>query len=257
MTDHFLPNLTSRQIAQLPEKDKTVIVLPIASIEQHGPHLPVYTDSIITQEVLSRSLQILPESFPIYYLPQMSYGKSNEHIHYPGTITLSAETLMRVLMEIGENVARSGFKRLIILNGHGGNTEIIDFVIRDIREKTGLMVFALHIFLRVAAPTEGLSKMEQIFGIHAGDIETSVLLCCAPNLVHMELAPDGIPERLLHQGTPPFMGALNFAWLVDDIAPEGVLGNPHTAEATRGAKYLNDAAIQIAEAIKQVYNFSF
>jgi creatinine amidohydrolase len=257
MTDHFFPNLTSRQIAQLPEKDNTIIVLPIASIEQHGPHLPVYTDSIITQEVLSRSLQLLPENFPIFYLPPLSYGKSNEHIHYPGTITLTAETLMRVLMEIGESIARSGFKRLVILNGHGGNTEIIDFMIRDIRQKTGLLAFALHVFLRVAPPTEGLSNTELVYGIHAGDIETSVLLSCAPNLVHMDQAPDGIPERLLHQGTPPFMGALNFAWLIDDIAPEGVLGNPNTAEAARGEFYLNNAAIQVAEAFKQVYDFSF
>lgn len=257
MTEHFLTNLTSRQIAQLPEKDNAVIVLPIASIEQHGPHLPVYTDSIITQEVLSRSLRLLPEEFPVYYLPQISYGKSNEHIRFPGTITLTAETLMRVLMEIGESVARSGFKRLVILNGHGGNTEVIDFVIRDIREKTGLMVFALHIFLRVAPPTEGLSNSELVYGIHAGDIETSVLLCCAPDLVHMEQAPEGIPEKLLRQGTPPFMGALNFAWLMDDIMPEGVLGNPRTADANRGEKYLHDAAIQVAEAFKQVRSFSF
>ncbi len=89
MDIHFLPHLTSRQIAQMPEKDSAVIVLPIASIEQHGPHLPVYTDSIITQEVLSRSLDLLPENFPVYYLPHMAYGKSNEHIHFPGTITFN------------------------------------------------------------------------------------------------------------------------------------------------------------------------
>ncbi len=160
--------------------------------------------------------------------------------------------MLHMLMEIGESVARSGFKRLVILNGHGGNTEVIDFAIRDIREKTGLLVFALHIFLRIAPPTAGLSETEQMYGIHAGDVETSVLLKCVPELVHMNLAPHGIPERLLKQGTTPFMGDLNFAWLIDDIAPEGVLGNPLTADPKRGEQYLQDAAIQVAKAFQKI-----
>lgn len=257
MKQNFLPYMTSRQIGSLPDKEHAVVVLPIASIEQHGPHLPIYTDSIITQEVLNRSLALLPEEFPVFCLPHLAYGKSNEHIRFPGTITLSAETLLHVLMEIGESVARSGFKRLVILNGHGGNTEIIDFAIRDIREKTGLLVFAMHIFLRVAPPTEGLSDNELTYGIHAGDVETSVLLKCKPELVHLDQAPDGIPERLVEQGTPPFMGALNFAWLMDDIAPEGVLGNPRTADPARGEKYLHDAALQVAQSLHQVKDFTF
>lgn len=257
MDAHFLPHLTSRQIANIEDKEHAVVVLPVASIEQHGPHLPVYTDSIITQEVLQRSLNLLGDEPGIYTLPHLAYGKSNEHVHFAGTVTLTAETLLHVLMEIGESVARSGFKRFVILNGHGGNTEVIDFAIRDIREKTGLMVFALHLFLRVAVPEEGLSESEKVFGIHAGDVETSVLLRCTPDLVHMDQAPHGIPERLLAQETPPFMGALNFAWLTDDIAPEGVLGNPHTADPVRGEKYLDDAARQTAAALQQVRHFSF
>ncbi len=132
-SSRFLPYLTTDQVADLP-KEQAVVVLPIASIEQHGPHLPIYTDSIIVQEVLGRTLALLPDDFSVWVLPLLSYGKSNEHAGFAGTVTLTSETLIRVLKEIGASIARSGFRRFAILNGHGGNTEIIDFVIRDIRE---------------------------------------------------------------------------------------------------------------------------
>jgi creatinine amidohydrolase/Fe(II)-dependent formamide hydrolase-like protein len=253
----FLPYLTSTQIAELPHKDRAVIVLPLASIEQHGPHLPVYTDSIICQEVLGRTLDRLPEDFPIWLLPLLSYGKSNEHIAFAGTMTLAAETLMRVLKEIGASVSRSGFRRLAIVNAHGGNTEVVDFVIRDIREQTKLFVFALHLYLRVATPSVGLSEAEQIYGIHAGDVETSILMHCRPELVNRELAPNSIPKHLRTFKQPPFMGPLTFAWLTEDIAPNGVMGDATVATAAKGAHFLDDAATQTAELLRQIADFRF
>ncbi|MCC6188753.1 MAG: creatininase family protein [Anaerolineales bacterium] len=254
---HFLPYQTSPQIADLPDKDKAVVILPIASVEQHGPHLPVYTDSLIVQEVLDRALARLPEEFPVWVLPLLAYGKSNEHSAFAGTITLTSETLIRVLKEIGGSVARSGFKRLVILNGHGGNTEIADFVIRDIREQTGLLVFALHVYLRVAPPSAGLTEDEQVYGIHAGDVETSILLCCHPELVRRELAPASIPAHLKTFKHPPFMGPLTFAWLTPDITANGVLGDATVANAEKGERYLSDAATQIAELLRDIADFSF
>src|SRR5512145_2602684 len=161
----FLPYLTSEQVAHLPDKERCVVVLPLASIEQHGPHLPLFTDSIIAQEVLRRALRLLPEHVHVWHLPLLAYGKSNEHAGFAGTMTLTSETLIRVLKDIGQSVARSGFRRFAIVNAHGGNTEIVDFVIRDIREQTGLLVFALHLYLRVAVPRQGLSEAEQQYGI--------------------------------------------------------------------------------------------
>jgi creatinine amidohydrolase len=254
---YFLPLQTSKQIAELPNKEQAVIVLPIASIEQHGPHMPVYTDSIIGQEVLARSLKLLPEGFPIWVLPLLPYGKSNEHAGFPGTFTLTSETLIKVLKEIGDNVARNGFRRFVILNSHGGNTEIIDFVIRDIREKTNLLVFALHIGLRVATPNEGLSEIEKIYGIHAGDVETSMLLHCTPEFVKREFAPNGLPVHLEEMDTPPFMGALNFAWLTRDIAPLGVLGDATVATPEKGSKFLTDAAVEVAGLFQKIKDFEF
>ena len=253
----FLPYLTSREVAHLPDKERAAIVLPLASIEQHGPHLPVFTDSIILEEVFDRALAILDDDCPVYFLPLQAYGKSNEHSGIAGTMTLSSRTLTRVISDIAESVDRSGFRRLVILNGHGGNTEIVDFIIRDIRERTGLMVFALHPLLRIAVPSEGLSDAEKVYGIHAGDVETSILLRCRPDLVHMELAPSSLPEHLQSLKYPPFVGPLNFAWLMPDISSSGVLGDATQAAPEKGEHFLSDAAAQVAELLGEIVDFRF
>jgi len=253
----FLPYLTTHQVANLPQKERTVVVLPLASIEQHGPHLPLFTDSIIVQEVLDRALGLLPKDFPVWVLPLLPYGKSNEHARYPGTITLTSETLLRVLKEIGASVARSGFRRLAILNGHGGNAEVVDLVIRDIREQTGLLVFALHVYLRVAVPSAGLTQAERTYGIHAGDVETSILLRCRPDLVKRELAPASLPTHLQTLKYPPFMGPLTFAWLTEDLTPTGVLGDATAADPAKGERFLSDAAIQTADLLRVIADFHF
>lgn len=255
--DRFLPYLTRRQMEMMRDKEKAAIIQPIGSTEQHGPHLPAFTDCIIAQEVLCRALSLVPTDLPVWTLPLLPYGKSNEHAGLAGTITLTSETMIKVLKEIGISIVRNGFRRLVILNAHGGNTEIIDVVIRDLREITDLLVFGLHIGLRVAVPQEGLSESERIYGIHAGDAETSMMLDCAPELVHMEWAVDGTPANLEKLNTHPFLGALNFAWLTKDIAPDGVIGNPKTADAKRGGDYLEGAAREVADLLTQVVEFSF
>ena len=255
-SSRFLPHLTTDQVAELP-KERAVVILPIASIEQHGPHLPIYTDTIIVQEVLNRTLVLLPDDFPVWILPLLPYGKSNEHAGFAGTVTLTSETLIQVLKEIGASVARSGFRRFVILNGHGGNTEIIDFVIRDIREQTGLLVFALHLYLRVATPSAGLTEAEKVYGIHAGDVETSILLRCRPDLVKRELAPASLPAHLQTLKYPPFMGPLTFAWLTQDITPTGVLGDATQADPAKGERFLSDAAAETADLLREIADFRF
>lgn len=253
----FLPYLTTEQVVNLPRKERAVVVLPLASIEQHGPHLPTFTDSIIVQEVLGRALALLPEDLPIWVLPLLAYGKSNEHAAFAGTITLTSETLIQVLKDIGQSVARSGFCRFAILNGHGGNTEIVDFVIRDIREQTGLLVFALHLFLRVATPSSGLTAEERRYGIHAGDVETSILLRCRPDLVKKDLAPASLPSHLQTFKYEPFMGPLTFAWLTQDITDTGVLGDATVADPDKGERFLAHGATQTADLLRTIVDFDF
>jgi creatinine amidohydrolase/Fe(II)-dependent formamide hydrolase-like protein len=249
--------LTTEEVSNLPQKERAVIALPVASIEQHGPHLPLYTDSLIVQEVLKRTLAHLPDDFPLWMLPLQSYGRSNEHAGFSGTVTLTSETLARVLKEIGDNVARSGFRRFVIVNGHGGNTEVIDFVIRDIRERTGLMVFALHLYLRVAVPSEGLTEVERVYGIHAGDVETSILLRCHPELVRKDRVPTSLPDHLRALKAPPFMGPLTVAWLTQDLTTSGVLGDASLATQEKGERFLNEAAEQTADLLRKIADFEF
>lgn len=253
----FLPYLTAEEVATLPQKERAVVALPIASVEQHGPHLPLYTDSLIVREVLNRTLAQLPDDFPFWMLPLQSYGRSNEHAGFSGTVTLTSETLVRVLKEIGDSVARSGFRRFVIVNGHGGNTEVIDFVIRDIREKTGLMVFALHLYLRVAVPSDGLTEAEQVYGIHAGDVETSILLRCHPELVREDRVPASLPDHLQTMEAPPFMGPLTFAWLTHDLTESGVLGDASLATQEKGERFLSEAAEQTADLLRKIADFEF
>ena len=254
--DRFLPYLSAREIEEL-DKENSIILLPIASIEQHGPHLPVYTDSLIAREVLDRILTKSKDDLPLYTLPLLSYGRSVEHLGFSGTVSLSSETLLCVLQEIAGSVSRMGFRRLVILNAHGGNSELIDVAMRDIRTQNDLFVFGLHVFLRIGVPKIGLSEEEMIFGIHAGDIETSILLHSHPELVQMDHAPDAIPGHLLDGKTPPFADPLNFAWLTRDITKTGVLGNARTADPVRGGQYLEDAASECVQLLEKVSRFSF
>jgi creatinine amidohydrolase/Fe(II)-dependent formamide hydrolase-like protein len=255
----FLPYLTSLQLEQLPDKDKAVIILPIASIEQHGPHLPAYTDSILGLETLNRALSRLPDDFPAWFLPLLPYGKSNEHAELAGTFTLSTQTCIQVLMEIGRSVANNGFKRLAIFNSHGGNNEIVDLVIRDLRQETDLYLFGLHTLSFCFDPPliAGLSEDEKLFGIHAGYDETSSLLHICPELVNMNLAPESIPHYLKSFSNPPFMGKLNFAWMITDLTSTGMVGNAKTADAARGDQSLSYMADELADLFHKINAFEF
>src|SRR5450432_360601 len=135
--------LNWKQVDALP-REQTLLVLPTAAIEQHGHHLPLATDTLINNLLLGRALQKLPAELPVYALPPVHYGKSNEHIGFPGTMSVSASTFMAVLRDIGSSVAASGFKRLVLFNTHGGNSSLIDVMARDLRAEFGLRVFCLH-----------------------------------------------------------------------------------------------------------------
>ena len=232
----YLPYLTATDVKGLPKADAAVI-LPVASIEQHGPHLPVVSDTLIGQVLLARALEQAPEDARLWVLPPLVYGKSNEHRAFPGTFTLSAATLSAVIHDIADGVARSGFRRLILLNSHGGNPGVLSHVARDVREKTGLMVFPLTVFL-MGLPDEEHDDDEARWGTHAGEWETSLLLHLAPELVRTERMdslgqlprmPDGIEHLTLR-------GAVTFAWLSQDVSATGVMGDPRKSTPERGRK---------------------
>jgi creatinine amidohydrolase len=175
-----LAYLNWKQVDALP-RESTLLVLPTAAIEQHGHHLPLATDTLINNLLLGRALEKLPAELLIYALPPVHYGKSNEHIGFPGTLSVSASTFMAVLRDLGASIASAGFKKLVLYNTHGGNTSLIDVMARDLRAEFGLRTFALHGSAGVSF--EGLSPQERTYGFHAGEVETSFLLASVPELV--------------------------------------------------------------------------
>jgi creatinine amidohydrolase len=245
--------LNWKQVDALP-RESTLLVLPTAAIEQHGPHLPLATDTLINNLLLGYALERVPAEMPVYALPPVCYGKSNEHIGFPGTLSVSASTFMAVVRDVGSSVASAGFKKLVLYNTHGGNTSLIDVMARDLRAEFGLRTFALHGSGGICF--EGVSKQERTYGFHAGEIETAFLLAAVPQMVDRSaytvnyIADVEKPELLRPENAPAV-----FAWLTRDIAASGVLGDPRPATAENGARWISDAAARIAAALEVMFRF--
>ena len=245
--------LTWKQVDALP-RATTLLVLPTAAIEQHGHHLPLATDTLINNLLLGKALDRVPADLPIYALPPVCYGKSNEHIGFPGTLSISAQTFLAVVRDIGASIAASGFTRVVLYNTHGGNTSLVDVLARDLRAEFGLRTFSL--FGSAGAKFEGVSPQERAYGFHAGEIETAYLLHATPELVHTDqytsnyIARVDQPELLKPEGS-----SANFAWLTKDIAPSGVMGDPTPATAENGERWINEAADRLAEILVAMVNF--
>ena len=244
--------LNWKQVDALP-RESTLLVLPTAAIEQHGHHLPLATDTLINDLILGKALALIPEELPIYALPPVCYGKSNEHIGFPGTMSVSAQTFLAVVRDLGASIAASGFNKVVLYNTHGGNSSLVDVLARDLRAEFGLRTFSLF---GSPANFEGVSPQERAYGFHAGEIETAFLLHATPSLVDTSaytsnyIARVENPELLKPEGS-----SANFAWLTRDIAPSGVMGDPTPATAEHGETWSNEAAARIAQLLVAMYNF--
>jgi creatinine amidohydrolase len=245
--------LTWKQVDALP-RAQTLLVLPTAAIEQHGHHLPLATDTLINNLLLGKALERISSDLPIYALPPVCYGKSNEHMGFPGTLSVSAQTFLAVVHDLGASVAASGFTKLVLYNTHGGNTSLVDVIARDLRAEFGLRTFAL--FGSAGASFEDVSQQERTYGFHAGELETAFLMHGIPELVHLSEFTSNYIARVDEPGLlKPEGSAANFAWLTKDIAPSGVLGDPTGATAEKGARWVDEAAGRVADALIAMYHF--
>lgn len=245
--------LTWKQVDALP-RETTLLILPTAAIEQHGHHLPLATDTLINNLLLGKALARVPADLPIYALPPLCYGKSNEHLGFPGTLSVSAQTFMALIRDIGASITAGAFKKVVLYNSHGGNTPLVDVMARDLRAEFGLCTFSL--FGSAGARFDGVSEQERTYGFHAGEIETAFLMHATPELVHTDwytsnyIARVDQPELLKPEGS-----SANFAWLTRDIAPSGVMGDPSGASAENGERWANEAAVRVAEVLVAMFNF--
>ena len=235
----FLPYLSWTEIAALPERENTVIVLPCGAIEQHGPHLPCSVDSVIASGVMGKALEKLPAEVRAFALPPITYGKSEEHLHFPGTMTLTGTTLLSTVIEIGESVYRSGFRKLLFANGHGGQPQVLEMAARELRLRHGDFVIVPHGVSRLpSAASKQVGEQEKKLAMHAGHSETALMLALAPETVHMERAvanfPPPFPIKLLSADGRPAC-----AWTARDFGPSGVIGDPTTATREQGEAILD------------------
>ena len=245
--------LTWKQVDALP-RESTLLILPTASVEQHGHHLPLATDTLINNLLLGKALELVPADLPIYALPPICYGKSNEHIGYPGTLSVSSSTFMAVIRDLGASLTAGGFQKLCLFNTHGGNTSLVDVMARDLRAEFGLRTFSL--FGSPGVNFDTVSNQERTYGFHAGEIETAFLLYGTPELVHTDQYTSNYIARVDQaELLKPEGSSANFAWLTRDIAPSGVMGDPANATAENGEKWVNEAAAKIAEILVAMYHF--
>ncbi|BAZ23021.1 creatininase [Kalymmatonema gypsitolerans NIES-4073] len=252
----FFPYLTWTDIQAMPNKENVVIIQPVGAIEQHGPHLPLIVDAAIGVAVLGKALEKLDSSIPAYVLPNLYYGKSNEHWHFPGTITLSAETLIATLMEVAESVYRAGFRKLVLMNSHGGQPQVMDIVARDLHIKySDFLVFPLFTWRVPHITGELLTPKEKQLGIHAGDAETSIMLAILPEQVKMDAAVAEYPPEQPEGSLLSIEGKLSFAWATRDLSKSGVVGDPTVATKEKGSRILESLSDGWVRVIKDVYAF--
>jgi creatinine amidohydrolase len=215
---------------------EVIAVLPVAAVEQHGPHLPLGVDSILNDGSIRRAAERLPEDLPVLFLPVQTIGVSGEHAEYPGTLTLSTETAIRAWTEIGDSVARTGCRKLVVMNSHGGNGAAIETVTLALRMRWRML--AVHAsWRRLGYPEALFSPREAAHGVHGGDSETSLTLAFRPDLVRPaevrdfpSAAEDIEPEFALLRTKPP----LGFAWSASDLNPAGAVGEADKATAEKG-----------------------
>lgn len=252
----FFPYLTWAEIDTMPDKENVVIIQPIGAIEQHGLHLPIIVDSAISMGVIGKALGKLNSNIPAYALPCLYYGKSNEHWHFSGTITLSANTLLAVLRDVAESIYRAGFRKLVFINSHGGQPQILEIIARDLhQEYPDFAIFPLFTW-RVPHITDRLlSEKEANYGIHAGDAETSIMLALLPDLVKMDKAVKEYPENSPQNSLLEMEGKLPFAWLTHEISKSGVIGDATTATKEKGELILESLADGWVKVIEDVYRF--
>lgn len=253
--ERYLAYLTTTEVDALP-KDEAVVVVNVASVEQHGPHLPLITDSLIGQRLLALALERLDPATQIWVVPPLAYGKSNEHRRFAGTMTLSQVTLASVLHDLAESVARAGFRRLVLLNSHGGNPAVLDHVARDARESTGLMIFPLTVF-RMGLDYGHLNEQEERWGTHAGEWETSLMLALAPELVRFERTAElgSYPEFEREVAHVSALGPVTFAWLSEDLSSSGTMGDPRAATTERGHGIVEQTVAKLAAVLAEIARF--
>jgi len=246
LSSKYWSDWTSPEFDQL-DASRAVAVIPLGATEQHGPHLPLSVDALIVDTIVQRAVGQLSESDPVLVLPTQNVGLSTEHIAFKGTLTWSPELVMRTWIELGECVARSGVKKLLFFNAHGGHHGLMDVVARELRQRAQMIVYSSSWYqLPMQASVRALfSDEEHRFGVHAGAIETSMMLSIAPLNVkpaQFQNFASRSKERASHYAILGNGQSAKFGWHAQDYNPQGAMGDATHASAEKGEQLLQQAA---------------
>ncbi len=257
---HFWADLKSPDFAKL-DLARVIAVLPVAAIEQHGPHLPLDVDRALVDGVIASALPHLPADLPVLFLPTQSVGFSPEHTGFAGTLTLKAHTLISLWTEVAESVAATGVKKLALLNSHGGQAGLLDVVARDLRARLGMLVYSVNSFNLPLLNEQGesaadlFSAHEHRFGIHAGDIETSMMLALTPERVDMAMAQDFHSTSQDRAEKFSILGdgrSAKLGWQMQDYNAHGAAGNAAAATAGKGHALLRAMGRSLAQLLIEI-----
>jgi creatinine amidohydrolase len=250
-------DLTTDEIAAFVARDP-VVVLPVAAVEQHGPHLPLSTDLLLGLGLLARAFQELDGSVPARVLPPQAVGTSLEHVRFPGTLTLEPEVVAEVLFEHGEALARAGVRRLVIHNSHGGNRDVLHSAALRLREAHDMLVVKATYFRFPRPEGVDLPETEWRHGFHGGAVETAMMLHLHPERVRTDLLPDAsslgveLASELRRVGPE---GEAPFAWLAGDLHPAGTVGDARLADPGMGQKLVEGYGRALADVIRDARDF--
>ena len=260
LPSRFWADLCTRDFARL-DPARTIAVLPVAATEQHGPHLPLSVDTVLADGIVAASLPHLPADLSVLFLPTQAVGLSPEHARFPGTLTLKAETVLRLWTDIGESVAAAGVRKLLLFNSHGGQVSVLDLVARDLRARLNLLVYSCSWFTLPLHDAQGqdlhalFSAEEHRFGIHGGEIETSMMLALAPARVQMAQAKNFVSTAQARAQQFPILGngrSAKLGWQTQDYHSAGAVGNAAAATAAKGEALVQAAGRALAQLLAEL-----
>jgi creatinine amidohydrolase len=264
ITSRFWADLGARDFAALRasgDAARTIAVLPVAATEQHGPHLSLSVDTVLVEGVIAAALPHLSADLKAFFLPTQAVGLSPEHARFAGTLTFSNETILRVWTEIAECVAAAGIRKLVLFNAHGGNVSVMDLVARDLRARLDMLVYSVSWFNLPLIDAQGkdvnalFTSAEHRFGIHGGDIETSMMLALSPALVDMSEARDFASSAQTRAEQFAILGngkTAKLAWQTQDYSPAGAVGNAANATAEKGRVVVEAAGRALAQLLAEI-----